>query len=1238
MLQRRSPVMLIAAFCVIFSSLTPVPRPLVGQTGEGPSTVSYVLRHQSAEKILQVFQPLVANEPGVQLRADADKKRIVLSGPDWAHELFEQVLQRVDREAKPVQPEARPSPIPAAQLQQPRLRAPPTADSSPPADSRPSADSQRGEPVGPVDVELRRRLVNLPTGKATAMRRDLLELLGGRLRIPPDPKLPWSINTPQGPLRIDFDLAREDVLLDGPANVIDQFSQLLTVVAQKYLPRRAEQAGGQSQRVLLLRREVQAEVEMLLESSQHLLRQEDSTLNAGMRLNGGARQATASLRQGADLIVRLAGAQQPPAETPPAQKPPVNQQEGEQQQGEQVPGDNRAGENILPLNPALPQLDGVEIELLPDLDAIILKGRDQDLQQLAEIIRELEQISRETQPAVEIVRLRHTNSTQIAELIADTQQDLLGTRQGRAQLTPLGKPNALLLIGWGEAVETLRSLIGKLDQPLAAETQFRLFRIKYAVATDLQQTIDTFFSARDGALAPQVQATVDQRTNTLIVHAAPRDMVEVQRMVQELDTQSGRFVQRTRIFPIRNSLASDVADTLRETVQPTSAASQAAAMELLLDDPQNQQVIVSGILENIQITVDVRKNNLIVSAPADAFDVLAALIDVLDSPSSIAKIKIFPIRNSDAASLVETLRSLLPSQAGGDPVSSAQLSSAPGESSLAPLRFTVDVRSNSIIASGSDGDLTIVDALVTRLDETDTMQRQNTVYQLKNSPAVDVALAINEFLRNTRQVENASPGTINPYDQLEKEVVVVPEPVSNKLIVSATPRYFEEISKMIEKLDAQPPQVMIQALIAEIALDNTEEFGVELGIQDSVLFDRGLLGELLTVTNTVQNSTPGGVQTATNQEIVAATNQPGFDFNNTNSLGNSGSNRALAGAGTVGPQAISNFAVGRGNAELGFGGLVLSASSQNINVLLRALEETRRMEILSRPQVLTLDNQPAFIQVGQRVPRITGSSINQIGQQNTVELENVGLILGVTPRISPEGNVTMEIDAEKSSIGPEIEGIPVSVSNDGTIIRSPRVDVTSAQATVSAADGETIILGGLITKSRREVHRKVPYLGDIPVLRHLFRFDSMSVRRTELLIILTPHIVRTPADAERLKQIEMARMSWCAADVFDLHGEVYHEADTSLLFSQEDEGVQVIYPHVDPRGAAKISPQQAADYPMLGPVSPPNLQTSEDLPSPPAKLQPPVVSGPTAPADFTLPPSPRGNSNSGSPTPVPSGR
>ena len=554
----------------------------------------------------------------------------------------------------------------------------------------------------------------------------------------------------------------------------------------------------------------------------------------------------------------------------------------------------------------------------------------------------------------------------------------------------------------------------------------------------------------------------------------------------------------------------------------------------------------------------------------------------------------FRIVNGDASALITTLRSLIPSQTAGN--TGSQLSSATGEAGLAPLRFSVDIRSNSIIATGSEGDLRIVEALLAKLDQTTTLQRKTAVYRLKNSPAIDVASAVNQYLYNRRVLDNATPGGDNPFQEIEREVVVVPEPVANKLILAATPRYFDEISKLIEKLDEQPPQVMIQVLIAEVTLNNTDEFGVELGLQDSVLFDRSLLGDLLTTTQTTTDSTADGIVTTTSDLIQAATNIPGFAFNSTQPLGNSGSQSALNSANRVGGQGISNFAVGRGNDQLGFGGLVISASSKNVNVLLRALRESRRVDVLSRPQIRTLDNQPAFIQVGQRVPRIVGSTVNQNGQSNSVSLENVGLILGVTPRISPDGNVVMEIDAEKSALGPEQEGIPVAVSVDGTVIRSPRVDTTTAQATVSAADGETIVLGGLITDSKTYTHRSVPILGDIPVLENLFRYDSNVGRKTELLIILTPHVIRTSEDNERLRQAEMARMSWCACDVFSLMGDMGYYPE-SHLDNVEDGAPLVIYPDLDPTaGLQPVAPPVPDQVPTT--INAP-VNAARNLPLPP---------------------------------------
>jgi hypothetical protein len=319
-------------------------------------------------------------------------------------------------------------------------------------------------------------------------------------------------------------------------------------------------------------------------------------------------------------------------------------------------------------------------------------------------------------------------------------------------------------------------------------------------------------------------------------------------------------------------------------------------------------------------------------------------------------------------------------------------------------------------------------------------------------------------------------------------------------------------------------------------------------------------------------STDQGIVTLTEDVIVAAANAPGFDFNN-NPLGNSGASSALSRSRIVGGQGLSHFDLGRVSGELDYGGLVLSASSDAVSVLVRALKETRRIEVLGRPQIMTLDNQSAFIQVGKRVPRITGTRFDARVQTNQIELENTGLILGVTPRISPEGMVVMEIDAEKSELGPEQEGVPVSVV-EGEVIRSPSIDVAMAQTTVSASSGETIVLGGLITKTTQNVRRRVPLLSDIPILGNLFRFDSDVCRRSELLIFLTPHVVESSEDANRIKQLEAARMSWCLADVHAIHGPtgLYEDHDSSEWHGQGE----VIYPDTNPQGLVpgEFSPRE----------------------------------------------------------------
>ena len=221
---------------------------------------------------------------------------------------------------------------------------------------------------------------------------------------------------------------------------------------------------------------------------------------------------------------------------------------------------------------------------------------------------------------------------------------------------------------------------------------------------------------------------------------------------------------------------------------------------------------------------------------------IAALIAELDQiPTSTAQIKVFQVVNGDAQTLVTMLQQLFGLQVTGGAARPGQGQlfqnlgailggGLTGDDPLVSLRFSVDPRTNSIIASGSVGDLAIVEAILLRLDAEEVRERQTIVYRLKYVPADSVATAINTYLQSQRQLQQIVPLTVSPFEQLEREVIVVQEPVSNSLIVSATPRYFEEIRKVVEQLDDRPPMVMIQVLIAEVALTNTDEFGVEIGL------------------------------------------------------------------------------------------------------------------------------------------------------------------------------------------------------------------------------------------------------------------------------------------------------------------------------------------------------------------------------------------------------------------------
>lgn len=839
-------------------------------------------------------------------------------------------------------------------------------------------------------------------------------------------------------------------------------------------------------------------------------------------------------------------------------------------------------------------LGPVQIEVVEGTDFFIIRGNPRDVERVMKVINEIEEMSRVSAPQVVVRPLEHVDAQSMALITsrifspATEGSFSLYPYYGAVLAIPLGKPNALLLVGSPGAVGKASELLTKLDVGGGETlTQFETFRLKNAQAEQAQLVVSQLFVMNEAEaegtappLAPKALVIAETRTNSLIVRASPRDMEEIRKMVSEIDAPGGEAVNEIRVFRLKNSMAAELAPILQRAVRGAGQNDDAGQtdtrvsqlLKMVTIDAEGQKILASGVLAGVTVNADQRANTLIVSAPPESMSLMAVLIEQLDvQPDAVAEIKVFTIENGDAVSLEEMLRSLFgsPDQGGGQGGQGGGGAQSSAGARIFQLRFSVDERTNSIIAAGSSDELLVVEAVLLRLDASDSRQRINRVYKLKNADAEQVALALQEWLQQKRDVEATAPGATSPFQQIEREVVIVAEINSNSLIVSATPSYYDEISDIIKQVDEEAPIVMIQVLIGEVTLGDIDEFGVEFGLQDSVLFDRSLLENITNINTVTQTQSPGGaVTTVTTQQVQAATQTPGYNFGDANQgLGNSGSASSLATAGAVGAQGLSSFGVGRVSQAAGFGGMVLSASSNSISMLLRALQQSQRLEVLSRPQIMALDNQTGRAFVGQVVPYITQSSLEANGARtNTVTFQDVGLELLVRPRISPDNLVVMEVFAAKSELGSIQDGVPISIAPNGSAINAPIISTISAETTISAISGQTVVLSGLIVKRDRELHRRVPLLADIPLIGDLFRFDSKQVQKAELLIVLTPHVIRSRQQSEMLKQVESARMSWCLSDVVAINGPAGLRSASDTMGAAEAETVfPTEIPNVDGR-------------------------------------------------------------------------
>jgi len=327
-------------------------------------------------------------------------------------------------------------------------------------------------------------------------------------------------------------------------------------------------------------------------------------------------------------------------------------------------------------------------------------------------------------------------------------------------------------------------------------------------------------------------------------------------------------------------------------------------------------------------------------------------------------------------------------------------------------------------------------------------------------------------------------------------VKVVADPATNALLITADAGDRPGLDGLIDKLDIRRLQVLVEALIIEISANGAQQFGMEFrGLSDPNNPTRQVIG------GTTFSTNPGGV----NINTVAAN-----------------------------PLAPGNgIAVGVVQGTISVGGNTF----YNLGALLRALETKTDTNVLSTPNILTMDNEEAEIIVGQNVPFLTGTSANAATTTNlfnTVQRQDVGLTLRVTPQISEGDTIRLKIFQEISSVAPTEPNV-----NASDIITNKR----SIKTTVLAADGNIIVLGGLMRDDNTKGVQRVPCIGAVPLLGEPFKFTQNSRTKTNLMVFLKPHIIRSRQDLQGITEDKYR-------DVQDVYDAQKYEG--TILFPQKE--------------------------------------------------------------------------------------
>ena len=534
-----------------------------------------------------------------------------------------------------------------------------------------------------------------------------------------------------------------------------------------------------------------------------------------------------------------------------------------------------------------------------------------------------------------------------------------------------------------------------------------------------------------------------------------------------------------RIVPVAEAKA---AAPVNDQVGPPRGGEQVITQVLIgqhVSVVQLQNVLRPLMSPTSQLSVYEPANALVITDYADNVRRLLRIVEKIDLPSS-TDVTVIPVQYAsvvDVAELVVRLSGTGISAPGSVPGGPPSQIAAGGD------RFSVvaDTRTNSILLRSDNPGR--IDQLKTRIAKLDVPARatgSTRVIYLKNAEALKLVEVLRGMLAASQTTtpqgapaQGGIPG--RPGAPGASPSLIQADEATNSIIINASDTVYNNMRTVIEQLDIRRAQVYVEALIAEMNADRTDELGFQWA---------GVTG--------VGQSSVGGF---------------------TNFLGAAPSIAAAA----VNPAAAAAAANGLTVAVLGKSITLPNGTTvQSLGGLARAVTSNQLGNILSTPNLLTLDNYQAKIVVGQNVPFITGSftttatvaapATGAVNRYQTIERKDVGLTLRIKPQVSEGSTVRLEIYQEVSDIAPSV------LTGASDLITNKR----SIETKVVVDDGATIVLGGLIQNTLNETMQGIPFLSEIPFLGALFRFKSMERKRTNLMIFLRPVIIRAPEDAYRV--------------------------------------------------------------------------------------------------------------------------